>query len=504
MASSRNIRQPVVDATLVRTLEAKFGKQLMREGYTGVPVLVQRYYRFVPGNARYACEYDYHPLYKSWIPNLETKRMVCEESHMTPTEFAIMCDIWSYWWYGESQPWPAIGEIAAHVDKSVRQVRRYLQRMQESGWMLVITQYNAEGKQISNRYDFTPFLRRLVAYLETIGVLEKPMQQGGEGVISTLERVSERPGRRVSERPPESNESSIDEKEKEESKIRGGDAAKPEKGGDLSPTSPTYSHGERETIGIAEKAPKAETKHTSGNTILESSKQANSEEPARPARAKEEKEEKTSKKPRTFEAMAAALGIATESLEEMGTWLREHSRPEVTPVKLAGIIPQWSRELGNAEPRLVAANITQASKIYQYARLHGLSQTTTEGCFENARLAVRNHPNVQKKMAFFFTSLKLDVLVAVKACRQLPASSPAVFDGYGEPKASRKEPMGPQEFLCLSNEERAAEVRAQKARADQRYTDLGLDRATIMAMDPAARIEAIQEAMKRKGERVWD
>ena len=380
MASSRNVRQPAVDAVLVSKLEAKYGKRLLTDGYTGVPVLVQRYYRQVPGNARDAYEYDYHPFYKAWVKNEESKRRVCEVSYMTPTEYAIMADIWSYWWYGDSQPWPAISEIAAHVGKSIRQVRRYLQRMQDSGWLFTITQYNAEGKQVSNRYDFSPFLRRLVEYLETIGVLEKPMQSTREDVIFTTERVSERPERRVSERPPESDESQTDESEEDESKIRGGRAAEPEKGGGLPNPPETLA---RPTIGSLEALQGTET--TNKDAQLEPSNPSNDEETGGPARVKEVEAEKTGKQARTFEEMASLLGVASEAVEDMRTWLQQHPRPDALPIKLQGQIPQWSRQLGNAEPRLVAANLSQAAKIYQYARLRGLSQQVTEHCLEDAR-----------------------------------------------------------------------------------------------------------------------
>src|SRR5579885_1475668 len=180
MTSSRNTRQPAVDPALTSKLTAKFGKRLLKEGFTGVPVLVQKYYRQVPGNPRYDAE----------------NNLICEESHMTPTEYAIMTDVWSHWWSGDSLPWPSVSDIAEHLGKSVRQVRRYLKRMQESGWVLTIAQNNHEGRQLSNRYDFTPFLRKLIDYLESIGVLEKPTQEGGESDTFTRERVTLLPGKR--------------------------------------------------------------------------------------------------------------------------------------------------------------------------------------------------------------------------------------------------------------------------------------------------------------------
>lgn len=131
--------------------------------------------------------------------------------------------------------------------------------------------------------------------------------------------------------------------------------------------------------------------------------------------------------------MAALVGITQEALQAMKNWMGVQRRPDTIPMKLQGIIPVWSRELGNAEPRLIAANLTQASKLYAYARIKGLSQLETESCFEHAREAVSKRRGIEKKMAFFFSSLKLDILAALQmnaltTSRQ--AATPSLPDGY--------------------------------------------------------------------------
>ena len=55
MASSRTAQSkedlaPPIDPKLQSKLAAKFGPELMRLGFTALPVLVQRHYRYVPGN----------------------------------------------------------------------------------------------------------------------------------------------------------------------------------------------------------------------------------------------------------------------------------------------------------------------------------------------------------------------------------------------------------------------------------------------------------------------
>src|SRR5579859_3206247 len=227
--------------------------------------------------------------------------------------------------------------------------------------------------------------------------------------------------------------------ETDESKIRcGASRAEPEKELDLSNPNQSCSDIARTTIRNETDIYELKNTNQQNNVVeqIETSNQSNNKETGRPQRAKDAEEDKKSKNPRTFEDMAALIGIAPEALEDMLTWLKQCTRPKATPLKIQGVVSRWSRELGNAEPQLIAANITQSSKLYRYARLNGLSQQAIEDCFEHAREAVRNHPKVNKKMAFFFTSLKLDILMALKECQDLPSTSlpipSSIPDGYEE------------------------------------------------------------------------
>jgi len=56
-AEAARDQQPPIDPKLQNKLITKFGKVLMKQGFTALPQLVQRYYRYVPGNPLY--EYDY-------------------------------------------------------------------------------------------------------------------------------------------------------------------------------------------------------------------------------------------------------------------------------------------------------------------------------------------------------------------------------------------------------------------------------------------------------------
>jgi DNA-binding Lrp family transcriptional regulator len=235
------------------------------------------------------------------------------------------------------------------------------------------------------------------------------------------------------------------EEDADESKIRGGFAALKRGNGRRASS---CSQGELEAIGIVESPSYVEIqkkdeieepfrKDQSGDNIENSNTSRTPEEMPRADRAKELKENKTgTTRARTFEDMATLAGITSEALQNMNDWLKAHQRPEIIPLKLQGIIPAWSRELGNSEPHLIAANLTQASKLYMYARKNGLSQPETESCFEHAREVIHKRPEVRKKMAFLFSTLKLDILVALKQRGDLQASQPSILssipDGYDE------------------------------------------------------------------------
>ncbi|HET8840786.1 MAG TPA: helix-turn-helix domain-containing protein [Ktedonobacteraceae bacterium] len=139
MASSKNSKTPAIDSLLQSQLVAAFGKQVLQEGFAGVPASIRQIYRRIPGNE--------------------------DTARMTPTEFLIMADLWSVWWSGDRQQAPSIAQLSEHTGKSERQIQRYLHRMAVSGWVLIIPQHGLDGQQLPNWYDFSPFLRRLLEYV---------------------------------------------------------------------------------------------------------------------------------------------------------------------------------------------------------------------------------------------------------------------------------------------------------------------------------------------------
>src|SRR5579883_1663353 len=83
------------DPVLRNKLAARFGAKLLKQGFTALPVLVQRYYRYVPGNALYEYEHFYDKEARSWVMVSESSRLLCEESHITQNVYTLKTAIWS-------------------------------------------------------------------------------------------------------------------------------------------------------------------------------------------------------------------------------------------------------------------------------------------------------------------------------------------------------------------------------------------------------------------------
>jgi hypothetical protein len=376
--------------------------------------------------------------------------------------------------------WPSVQRMAEHLGISRRTIIRMIKLLDERGYIKKVRR----GLTRTNLYFITPLNPpepprpsgpRSTSSSDTHNLQDDPQdnlqESTGEAQASpankffcpnsrcqeTIPKVTETPSQEVSDCSPKHIELNHTQEytDTRDSSFRSGKAGL--RG--CMESHPTHSHQGLETIGTRDSL-RAEIQKTSGdrynksgnqftlsaqikpgNQITSSARQERSsqksnhskpEEISRENRAKEVEEEKTGKR-RTFEEVAALIGITPEAMQGMKNWLATHRRPETIPLKLQGIIPVWSRELGNSEPHLIAANLTQASKLYAYARTQGLSQPETESCFEHAREVVRKRPWVQKKMAFFFSSLRLDILAALKHASTLAATISSIPDGYEDP-----------------------------------------------------------------------
>lgn len=345
-ARSEKNQPPPIDPAIQNKLIAKFGAKIMKRGFTALPDLVQDYFRYVPGNP-YVVE----------VIDTETGeiRQIERIAHMTPTEYVVMTAIWSYWWSNQSNPWPSVEHIREKVDKSERQVRRYLQRLRDKGFMLSLEQYNGEGKQISNRYDFTPFLKRLVAYLDALELREKPVQDIARDDKNTEQWMSDQPGSGCQNDQGKQIENEANTSNKDESSSSGS-AASPR--GTILPPSPPESLSPGKAIRNSKEGTE-ENQHDGANRT--SNRPLASEEMSAAACVEdviEDRKEKTGGKfETTREKGAAAAGIPREHLERLE--LGGRKRPDV-PFFIEACLGDVSRQLNDANPN---SSISQAHNV---------------------------------------------------------------------------------------------------------------------------------------------
>ncbi len=129
-------------------------------------------------------------------------------------------------------------------------------------------------------------------------------------------------------------------------------------------------------------------------------------------RAKASLPEKSDVKASKWEAIVLASGVSLEALEALETFMQHCTHPDRVPLLVEGLIDQASQQFGNISA--LTGNRTQAAKLYQYARMRGMEPEVLEDAFrEWIRVASHVPPFVQKKMAWFFKALKLELLKAL-------------------------------------------------------------------------------------------
>lgn len=94
------------------------------------------------------------------IPNLALNHYA--ELGLTPAEMLFAIHVWQHWWT-ERNPYPSLGTVAARMGVSRRQVRSYVHNLKAKGY-LVVNDRQAEGLgQVTNEYDFAPFIQAIVS-----------------------------------------------------------------------------------------------------------------------------------------------------------------------------------------------------------------------------------------------------------------------------------------------------------------------------------------------------
>jgi len=121
-------------------------------------------------------------------------------------------------------------------------------------------------------------------------------------------------------------------------------------------------------------------------------------------------EEKLSK----WQVLALAHGVSLTQQDALDSYIKNCPRPMHIPMRVEESIDPLSRRFNNAQ--YLTSNRTQATKLWQYARLRGMDHEYLHDTFQvwvNAAAAVSVPSFIQNKMAWFFKALHLEVLKAL-------------------------------------------------------------------------------------------
>ena len=78
----------------------------------------------------------------------------------TDAEFALVTQIWRYWWTPDRLPFPSVATLAQRCGKSVRMVQIILGRLVAKGLLTIKRRFGQHGQE-SNAYDLRPLLAKV-------------------------------------------------------------------------------------------------------------------------------------------------------------------------------------------------------------------------------------------------------------------------------------------------------------------------------------------------------
>jgi predicted transcriptional regulator len=95
------------------------------------------------------------------FPNLLLKAQ--GKLKLSPAQFNVLVQVVEHWWEAERQPYPAKDTIARRMNKSPRQVQRYLTELEKAGMIRRISRYSGKKAQINNAYSLEGLIKKLKA-----------------------------------------------------------------------------------------------------------------------------------------------------------------------------------------------------------------------------------------------------------------------------------------------------------------------------------------------------
>jgi predicted transcriptional regulator len=115
-------------ATSKSVMEERWGKNVIRAGYTVVPSIILR------AQARL---------------------------HINAVELAVLLHLLDHWWDNAEMPFPSKKRVADRLGVSTKTVQRAIVALEKEGLVRRVTRSNGNGGQASNLYDLQPLIDRI-------------------------------------------------------------------------------------------------------------------------------------------------------------------------------------------------------------------------------------------------------------------------------------------------------------------------------------------------------
>lgn len=121
---------PLADGALTTksAMEERWGKNVIKAGYTLVPSIILR------AQARL---------------------------HINAVELAVLLHLLDHWWDNAEMPFPSKKRIADRLDVSTKTVQRAAAKLEAEGLVRRVKRSNGQGGQGSNHYDLSPLIEKI-------------------------------------------------------------------------------------------------------------------------------------------------------------------------------------------------------------------------------------------------------------------------------------------------------------------------------------------------------
>ena len=114
--------------TTKSAMEERWGKNVIKAGYTVVPSIILR------AQARL---------------------------HINAVELAVLLHLLDHWWDNAEMPFPSKKRIADRLDVSTKTVQRAAAKLETEGLVRRVKRSNGQGGQASNHYDLSPLVEKI-------------------------------------------------------------------------------------------------------------------------------------------------------------------------------------------------------------------------------------------------------------------------------------------------------------------------------------------------------